>query len=58
MHKCFNPSDSSVGIETHYGLDDPGIETRWEARFSVPVQTGPGASTQPSIQWVSGLSRG
>jgi hypothetical protein len=33
---------SSVGIATGYGLDGPGIETRWEARFSAPVQTGPG----------------
>jgi len=35
--------DSSVGIATGYGLDDPGIESRWEARFSEPVQTSPGA---------------
>jgi hypothetical protein len=38
--------DSSVGIETRYGLDGPGIESRWcggTARFSAPVQTGPGA---------------
>ena len=35
--------DSSVGIATHYGLDGPGIESRWGARFSAPVQTGPGA---------------
>jgi len=35
--------DSSVGIETRYGLDSPGIESRWGARFSAPVQTGPGA---------------
>jgi hypothetical protein len=35
--------DSSVGTETHYGLDGPGIESRWGARFSEPVQTGPGA---------------
>jgi hypothetical protein len=34
--------DSSVGIATCYGLDGPGIESRWGARFSVPVQTGPG----------------
>jgi hypothetical protein len=34
---------SSVGIATGYGLDDPGIESRWGARFSAPVQTGPGA---------------
>jgi hypothetical protein len=34
---------SSVGIATGYGLDGPGIESRWRARFSAPVQTGPGA---------------
>jgi hypothetical protein len=34
---------SSVGIATCYVLDGPGIESRWEARFSAPVQTGPGA---------------
>ena len=36
--------DSPVGITTRYGLDGPGIESRWGgARFSAPVQTGPGA---------------
>jgi hypothetical protein len=35
--------DSVVGIATRYELDGPGIESRWGARFSVPVQTGPGA---------------
>ena len=34
--------DSSVGIATRYGLDGPGIESRWGARFSALVQTGPG----------------
>ena len=34
---------SSVGIATGYGLDGPGIKTPVEARFSAPVQTGPGA---------------
>ena len=34
--------DNSVGIATRYGLDGPGIESRWRARFSAPVQTGPG----------------
>jgi len=37
----FGP-DSSVGIATGYGRDGPGIESRWGARFSAPVQTGPG----------------
>jgi len=31
---------SVVGIATGYGLDGPGIESRWGARFSAPVQTG------------------
>ena len=26
-----------------YGLDGPGIESRWGARFSAPVQTNPDA---------------
>jgi len=34
---------SVVGIATGYGLNGPGIESRWEARFSAPVQTGHGA---------------
>ena len=38
---------SVVGISTRYGLDGPGIESRWRARFSAPVQTGPGAP--PSV---------
>jgi hypothetical protein len=29
--------DNSVGIATGYGLDGPGIESRWGARFSAPV---------------------
>jgi hypothetical protein len=39
---CGGPG-SSFGIATGYGLDGPGIESRWGARFSAPVQTGPGA---------------
>ena len=35
--------DNAVGKATRYGLDGPGIESRWGARFSAPVQTGPGA---------------
>ena len=34
---------SVVGITTGYGLDGPGIESRWGARFSAPVHTGTGA---------------
>ena len=32
--------DSSVRIATRYGLDGPGIESLWGARFSAPIQTG------------------
>ena len=35
--------DSSVGRATGYGLDGPGMESRWRARFSAPVQTDLGA---------------
>ena len=34
---------SIVSIATGYRLDSPGIKSRWGARFSTPVQTGPGA---------------
>ena len=35
--------DSEVGIATCYGLDIPGIESLWGARFSAPVQNRSGA---------------
>jgi len=34
--------DSVFGTVTRYGLGGPGIEFRWGARFSAPIQTGPG----------------
>jgi len=34
---------SVVGIATRYGLDGPGIESRWAARFSALAETGPAA---------------
>ena len=55
MHNC-GPG-SSVGIATGYGLNGPGIESRWGTRFSAPVQPTLGP-TQPPVQWVPGLSRG
>ena len=49
--------DSSAGIATRYGLDGPGIESRWGGRdFLHPSRPALGP-TQPPIQWVPGLSR-
>jgi hypothetical protein len=48
--------DSSVSTATRYGLEGPGIESRWGRYFphlSRPV-LGP---TQPPVKWVPGLSR-
>ena len=56
LHYSCGPG-SVVGIATGYGLDGPGIESRWGARFSAPVQTGL-RPTQPPAQWALGLSRG
>jgi hypothetical protein len=43
VHLYFGGPASSVGIATLYGPDGPGIESRWGAKFSAPVHTGPGA---------------
>jgi hypothetical protein len=48
---------SSVGIATDYGLDGPGIESRWGRDF--PHLSRPALGhTQPPVQWVPGLSGG
>jgi hypothetical protein len=47
-----NGPGSPLGIATGYGLDGPGIESRYGARFPAPVQTGPGAH---SPTWAMGI---
>ena len=52
--------DSSVGIATRYGLDDSGIESRLGAKFSAPIQAGPGshsASYTMGTGYFSGAKR-
>ena len=49
--------DSSVGIAARYGLDGPGIESRWGRDFPPPSRPALGP-TQSPVQWVPGLSRG
>jgi hypothetical protein len=47
----------SVGIATDYGLDGPGIESRWGRDFPHLSRPALGLS-QPSLQWVPGLPQG
>jgi len=49
--------DTVVGIATRCGLDVPGIASRWGRNFPHPSRLDLGP-TQPSIQWVKGLSEG
>jgi hypothetical protein len=49
--------DSSGSTTTGYGLDGPGIESRWRRDF--PHIYRPALRpTQPPVQWVPSLSRG
>jgi len=47
VHLASTGRYSSVGIAIRYSLDGPWIEPRWGARFSAPLQTGPGAYSSP-----------
>ena len=46
-----------VGIATAYGLDGPGIESRWWRDF-LHLSRPALRPTQPPLQWILGLSRG
>ena len=57
MHYVGRGPGSVVGIATAYGLDGPGIESRWRRDF--PHLSRPALRpTQPPVQWVPGLSQG
>jgi hypothetical protein len=53
---CYLKLVSSVGIATRYGLDGPGIESRWEQDFLQPSRPALGP-TQPPVQWVPSRPR-
>jgi len=50
--------NSVVGIAIRYGLGGPGIESRWEARFSAPVHTSSEAQPASCTMGTGSLSRG
>ena len=57
LHSSIVGRDSSVGIATGYGLDGPGIESRWGR--DIPHPSRPAlVPTQPPIQWISGFFPG
>ena len=56
LHLNLWGGDSAVGIATGYGLDGPGIETRWGRNFTHTSRTALGP-THPPIQWVLSLYR-
>ena len=61
MGECINKGGwpgSVVVIATGYGLDGPGIESLWEARFYAPVQTGPGAHPASCTMGTGSFPRG
>jgi hypothetical protein len=49
---------SSVRISTRYGMEGPGIESQWGARFSSPVETGPSAQPASFAIGTGSLYRG
>jgi len=53
----FGHSGNVVGIATGYGLDGPGIESRWGRDFPHLSRPAVGRPQSP-VQWVPGLSWG
>jgi hypothetical protein len=49
--------DSSVGIATGYGLDGPGIESRWRRDFSNTSRTALGAHPASCTGFFPGVKR-
>jgi hypothetical protein len=48
---------TSVGIATNYGMDGPGIESRWGRDFP-PVHSGPGAHPASCTMGTGSFPRG